>query len=216
MRHECRWGSRAGNNDRHSCFTVANRPITPAVHKLMDQQLLILDLDETLVFGAERPLDRACDFRAGPYYVYKRPFLKEFLAAVAAGFELAVWSSASAPYVHAIVAELFPEPAALRFVWSRERCTQRLHPEWLDYYWLKNLKKVKRLGFDLERVLMIDDSPEKLSQHYGNHLRIAPYLGDLADRELESVLPFLAQLRAIENLRLVEKRNWRALSRAQA
>lgn len=182
----------------------------------MDKQLLILDLDETLVFGAEQPLDRDCDFQIGPYYVYKRPYLKEFLAAVSEWFELAVWSSAGGAYVQGIVEQIFPEPAALRFVWSRERCTQRLHPEWLDYYWLKNLKKVKRLGFSLDCVLMIDDSPEKLEQQFGNHLRVRPFVGQLEDRELHDVLPFLDRLRAIENVRAVEKRHWREFANKQA
>ena len=42
-------------------------------------KLLILDLDETLVFAAERPLTREADFRVGPYHVYGRPGLAVFL-----------------------------------------------------------------------------------------------------------------------------------------
>lgn len=181
----------------------------------MDKQLLILDLDETLVYSVERPLDRDCDLQVGPYFVYKRPFLTEFLAAVSEWFEVAVWSSASSPYVQAIVEQLFVEPTMLRFVWSRERCTQRLHAELRNYYWIKNLKKVKRLGFPLERVLMIDDSVEKLEQQYGNHLRLRPFLGQIEDQELRDVLPFLGWLRGIDNLRSVEKRNWRQFTNKQ-
>jgi RNA polymerase II subunit A small phosphatase-like protein len=126
----------------------------------MDKHLVILDLDETLVYGAEHPLDRPCDFNVGPYFVYKRPFLAEFLVAVLEWFEAAVWSSAASTYVEGIVSAVFPDRRSLRFVWSRERCTLRFHPEKLDHYWVKNLKKVKRLGVALERVLVIDDSPK--------------------------------------------------------
>jgi RNA polymerase II subunit A small phosphatase-like protein len=97
----------------------------------------------------------------------------------------------------------------LKFVWSRDRCTQCLDSELLDYYWLKDLKKVKRLGYPLERVLMIDDSSEKLQRQYGNHLRVRPFVGGTDDTELRDVLPFLETLRASENLRAVEKRFWR-------
>src|SRR5262245_9389016 len=59
----------------------------------MGQHLVILDLDETLVYGAERPLDRIHDFQVGPYLVDKRPFLTEFLFTVFEWFEVAVWST---------------------------------------------------------------------------------------------------------------------------
>src|SRR5262245_3605866 len=110
----------------------------------MANQLLILDLDETLVFGAEAPLDRNADFEVGPYFVYKRPFLDMFLEKAFEWFEVAVWSSASDSYVQGVVNHILAG-RQLRFVWSRARCTQCLDPEHLDHFWLKNLKKVKRL-----------------------------------------------------------------------
>lgn len=176
----------------------------------MDKHLLILDLDETLIHGSEQSLERACDFQVGPYYLYRRPHLAEFLDTARTHFELAVWSSATEPYVNKVVQNLFSAVHELRFVWSQNRCTQRLHPELIEHYWLKNLNKVKRLGVPLERVLMIDDSPEKLMQHYGNHLLVRPYVGATDDTELRDVLPFLKQLAAVENLRNVEKRHWRS------
>ena len=69
---------------------------------------------------------------------------------------------------------------------------------------------VKRLGYRLERVLMIDDTSRKLERHYGNHLRLRPFLGQDDDTELRDVLPFLNILRKAPNLRVIEKRNWRA------
>jgi TFIIF-interacting CTD phosphatase-like protein len=175
----------------------------------MERPLLILDLDETLVYASETPLDRPADFHAGRYHVYRRPHLKEFLSAAFDGFEVAVWSSASSSYVQAIVAVIFPDPERLHFVWSESRCTQRYHPELMDYYWLKNLQKVKRLGYPLARVVMLDDSPEKLERHYGNHLPIAPFMGNPEDTQLRDILPFLNHLRGVENMRTVEKRSWR-------
>src|SRR5262245_28828689 len=113
----------------------------------MDKRLLILDLDETLIFGTATALRHAWDFAVGLYYVYRRPFLDEFLKAISEWFHVGVWSSASGAYVRGVVGDIFPDPATLRFVWARERCTQCFDPEYQDYYWVKNLKKVKRLGF---------------------------------------------------------------------
>ncbi len=181
----------------------------------MSRQLLILDLDETLIYGSEKLLSRPADFRVGPFHVYRRPFLNEFIATAGEWFDLAVWSSASGGYVHGVVENVFGLPNALRFVWASDRCTQRYHAELQEYYFAKNLSKLRKIGFELERVLMIDDSPEKLAQHYGNHIRIAPFTGDESDDELQVLLPFLQSLRGVENVRRVEKRFWRHPARSQ-
>jgi len=175
----------------------------------VDKHLLILDLDETLIYGTEEPLDRPHDFRVAHYFVYRRPYLGEFLSAVSGWFDLAVWSSASHLYVAGVVSALFPDPTGLRFVWASNRCTRRFDPEWQDYYWVKDLRKAKRAGYPLERVLMIDDSPEKLERHYGNLLWVRPFTGQQEDTELRMVLPYLDSLRGAENLRTIEKRYWR-------
>lgn len=175
----------------------------------MPKHLLILDVDETLVYASDQPIARSPDFYVGPFHVYRRPYLVEFVAAVSQWFDLAVWSSASSSYVQGIVENVFGPSNALRFVWSCERCTRRYHPELQEHYYAKNLSKVRKLGFELERILMLDDSPEKLAQHYGNHIRVTPFTGDESDRELRHLLPFLDSLRNAENVRRVEKRFWR-------
>jgi TFIIF-interacting CTD phosphatase-like protein len=181
------------------------------------RHLLILDLDETLVYSTAEPRDDLgpSDLQIGEYCVYRRPCLDEFLGFVATCFDLAVWSSAGSAYVSALVGYLFSTPSSLRFVWASERCTRRFHPENQDYYWVKDLKKVKRAGFALQRVLMIDDTPEKLERNYGNHLRIRPFEGQADDTELRDLIPFLCWLCSVEDLRSVEKRNWRQFVRAK-
>jgi RNA polymerase II subunit A small phosphatase-like protein len=165
----------------------------------------------------EPPLEhREEDFRVEPFAVYRRPHLGGFLAAVAEWYELAVWSSGSGAYVSDVVSALFRDGPPLAFVWSCERCTRRFDAEGQAYYYAKNLKKVCKLGYDLRRVVMIDDSPEKLSQHYGNHVRVRPFTGDAADTELRDLLPFLEWLRAVENFRTTEKRHWRQFNPPRA
>jgi TFIIF-interacting CTD phosphatase-like protein len=145
----------------------------------------------------------------GPFSVYRRPHLREFLEAVAERYELAVWSSGSGSYVSGVVSALFRDGPPLAFVWSCDRCTRRHNAEGQTSYYAKNLTKVCKLGFDLRRVLMVDDSPEKLSRHYGNHVRVRAFTGDSGDTELRDLLPFLERLRSAENFRTVEKRHWR-------
>jgi RNA polymerase II subunit A small phosphatase-like protein len=78
------------------------------------------------------------------------------------------------------------------------------------HYHLKNLRKVKKRGFDLNRVLIIDDSAETAQHNVGNHLKLNEYNGEVDDSELSDVLPFLEWLAPHENYRNLDKRNWRS------
>jgi TFIIF-interacting CTD phosphatase-like protein len=171
--------------------------------------LLILDLDETLVWATEEEPRGGCDFRVLQYHVTRRPHLATFLDSVIEWFDVGVWTSSSDGYARAVTAEVFGEVSRLKYMWSASRCTQRFDEKTHAVHSIKDLKKVRRLGYPLERVLMIDDSPEKLSRHYGNHLGLRPFEGDPQDRELLAVLPYLEWIRSQEDMRRIEKRSWR-------
>ena len=123
------------------------------------RRLLILDLDETLIHATEQPLGRAADFRLEHYHVYCRPYVNSFLQKMAEIYDLAVWSSATQDYVAGIVARIMPEGIEPKFTWGRGQCTRRYDPEWREDYYRKDLRKVKRLGYDL------DDSATESSEH---------------------------------------------------
>jgi RNA polymerase II subunit A small phosphatase-like protein len=178
----------------------------------MKRNLLILDLDETLICSATQPLVAPPNFCLGDFHVYRRPFLAEFLAFAAEHFDLAVWSSASPDYVAGIVRELFANPNELRFVWAADRCTRRFDGETREEYWVKDLKKVKRSGIPLDRVLVIDDTPEKHERNYGNLIRVRPFVGDPTDNELQRLPPILRHLANLDDVRIVEKRGWRSFA----
>jgi Dullard-like phosphatase family protein len=173
-------------------------------------KLLILDIDETLIYATETPLTRSEDFHVGPYHVYKRPYVDAFLDQVFAWYTVAVWTTSTETYAAEIVRQLFPAEHQPTFVWSRERCTYRYNPELQESYWDKNLAKVKRFGYALESVIIVDDSPEKLQRSYGNLIRVRPYFGQEEDQELLLLLHYLERLRMVTNIRAIEKRGWRA------
>ena len=175
--------------------------------------LLILDLDETLIFATEEPLAQPADFAVGPYAVYRRPGLAGFLAACSADFRLGVWSSATDSYVEDVVARIMPPGLAPEFVWGRSRCVRRLDPEYVADEFLKDLKKVGRRGFDLRRVLIADDTPSKVRRHYGNAVSVPPFLGDCADDVLPRLAAYLHSLRDLPDVRPVEKRGWSSRGR---
>jgi TFIIF-interacting CTD phosphatase-like protein len=179
----------------------------------MQKLLVILDLDETLVFGTERPLCRPHDFSCGPFSVYRRPGVGDFLAGLRDDFLIAVWTSAGLQYANCVVGNLFPEGFPLEFFWSAERCTQRLNEKTRESYFRKDLRKVKRKRFDLKRVVAVDDSPEKYGSSYGNLVRVREYRGESEDIELSALLKYLRKIRDEPDVRRIEKRNWRATVR---
>ncbi|MEG4342063.1 HAD family hydrolase [Microcoleus sp. A003_D6] len=173
------------------------------------KKLLILDLDETLIYATEASLPRQADFLVEPYYIYKRPFLDVFLKNCLDWFEVAVWTSSTPSYAIAIVSAIFEYPKTLSFVWASDRCTVAYDIECFEYYNRKNLKKVKRKGYRLESIIAVDDTPQKWERSYGNLVRVNPFEGDESDDELKYLLLYLEQLRYEKNIRTVEKRFWR-------
>ena len=176
----------------------------------MTKPLLILDLDETVVHTREERLGHPPDFTVGAYFVYTRPHLGGFLAACANWYDLAVWSSAEEWYVDQIVTKIMPHGATPVFVWGRERCTPRMDPYTMDWYFLKNAKKVKRRGFDLRRVLILEDEPRKVRCNYGNAIYVDPFRGNPYDGELRLLGDYLGTIHTVTNFRRLEKRFWRS------
>jgi Dullard-like phosphatase family protein len=174
----------------------------------VEKKLLILDLDETLVYANEEKLNRQEDFIVGQYFVYKRPYLQEFIDFCTENFDVAVWTSSTRNYATEIVNDIFPNPNDLKFFWSRERCTIRYDQELQETYFEKMMSKVRKCGYDLAKVIVVDDSPEKWRNSYGNLVRIKPFFCEIDDNELKKLIVYLQRLKAVENVRKIEKRMW--------
>jgi RNA polymerase II subunit A small phosphatase-like protein len=152
----------------------------------MTSNLLIFDLDETLVHATTEQLGRTADFEYAPYFVYKRPFVFELLNAAKPLYDFAVWSSSSREYVDAVVAEIFAG-FDVKFSWAVERCIQRADAQSNGYVYIKDLRRVQSHGYPVERITILDDSPEKVARQPRNHLGVKPYLGLEGDQELMAV-----------------------------
>jgi TFIIF-interacting CTD phosphatase-like protein len=174
----------------------------------VNRPLLILDLDETLVYSTKKALPCKHDFECCEYLVYKRPAVNIFIESMATRYDLAVWTSSSSDYAHCIEAGIFAN-VPLRFLWSRDNCTRRFDAEMQEHYWVKNLKKVKRAGFDLERVLFVDNTPQKLESNFGNIVAVRDFEGNQSDRELVALAEYLVNIVDTPNFRAIEKRGWR-------
>lgn len=163
----------------------------------MDRLLVILDLDETLVHVPARPLGRRADFYVRGHAGYRRPHLERFFHDLRGQYHVAIWTTATASYAEAVVGEIIPFRRELAFLWSADACASEGG--------IKALRKVEALGFDLARVLVVDDSPEKLPADRASLIPIAPFMGATDDAELPPVAKLIHHLATQEDVRAIEK-----------
>ena len=178
----------------------------------MDQnsnKLLILDLDDTLIHAIEKELAVPADFRFDKYFVHKRPYLDQFLTDISKHFTLGIWSSADDDYVAEIVDNIKPQELDFAVIWGRSRCSLKRDYDFDNYYFEKRLDKLKKKGYKLDHIIVVDDTPEKSRNNYGNAIYISEFSGDASDEELKHLHDYLLTLKDVESIRKIEKRGWR-------
>ena len=145
----------------------------------------------------------------GPYFIYFRPHVFEFLSGCAKHFDLAVWSSATITYVGPIVKALLQEITTPLFVWDRAHCTIRYDFQQEKEIYQKDLRKVSAKGRDLAKVLIVDDEEFKVSLQIGNAILVKPYLGEMEDLELFYLYRYLDSIAVSRDFYKLDKYNWR-------
>ena len=182
-----------------------------------DKILLILDLDETLIHADKGDCAFTHDFEVFDYKVVKRPYLNDFLENCSKDFRIAIWSSASDEYVDEIVRIIKPDFLNLEFVWGRSRATYKPTVDLSEtgysdldhFHYIKRLKKIKPLGYSLEKTLIVDDTPHKSKENYGNAIYVKEFNGKLEDNELLILEKYLQEIKDCDDVRKIEKRGWR-------
>ena len=180
-----------------------------------NDKLLILDIDETLIYSSEEQLVRLPDFELDfgleKYFVYKRPGLQEFILQCSKWFRLAIWTSSGSDYAWEVIQNIFPGNYNLKleFIFTLERCLFRRNPELDVIEVFKPLKKVKRKGFSLDSVLIVDDIAQTFKYNYGNGILVKEYRGEEDDIELSLLLKYLEMIRWEEDVRIIDKRQWK-------
>ena len=184
-------------------------------------KMLVLDLDETLVhsvgfgFEEERSL-RDAHFHVddGDIGVYRRPGVEEFLDWCLEKFAaVGIWTAGTLSYAQELVPYLC-DPDALEFLWGRERCGSRRDLETQETNWVKDIRKLRKLGYARSQILCVDDTPENFARSYGNYIYMRPFEGDPEDDMLPRLRRYLETLGPVPNVRAVEKRGWQLRSPA--
>lgn len=147
-----------------------------------------------MVHATERSLGTVHLAQVGQYFVYMRPHARQLLEFAALRCDVGIWSSSSQAYVQEVLSHLLPEGFPLKFAWSVDRCVQRPDPASGVYVYIKDLRKLMRLGYDPDKIVIVDDSPEKVPRQPRSHLLVKPFTGDPSDSEL---LRIQAELEAL-------------------
>jgi TFIIF-interacting CTD phosphatase-like protein len=195
----------------------------------MKRRLLVLDLDETLIFSTEVKLDME---EAGvimmplywgaaqqKIYVYKRPNLDDFLKVAFEHFDVGIWTAGSRTYADHVLQFIMceEERKKLKFVFTSERCVYKRYSSFGEMYYdgprcIKPLKKVKKKGYTLDEMIVIDDLPSTYSRNYGCAIPIKPFVGWEKDDELKLLAKYLVEKvlsSEVQDWRRLPKRYWR-------
>lgn len=186
--------------------------------------LLVLDLDETLVHAwyscDEAPRPHDFTICRGPHVddidVALRPGLRPFLDVALSTWHVGVWSAGTVDYVDAVLRAL-GVAGEMAFAWGRSRCGKRtltrdeLKDSAFDgqrFVWVKDVAKLRRVGWDPARLLFVENSPENLRRNYGNAIAIPTWVGSADDDALTRLTPHLRSWYKAVDVRDVEKRGW--------
>lgn len=67
------------------------------------QKLLVLDVDETLIYATMFSLPDPPDFQIGLARAWRRPGVEHFLSTCLKWFQVGIWTSATKPYVADVI-----------------------------------------------------------------------------------------------------------------
>lgn len=170
---------------------------TPFPHA-QDRICLVLDLDETLVHSSFSPIDSA-DFQiplemqgeVHTVYVKKRPGVDDFLKKASQWYEIVVFTASLALYANPVMDLLDPHNLVQLRLY-REHCVL------IGGCYVKDIAK---LGRDLKRTFIIDNSPLSYILQPENAIPISAFFTDENDRELDKTLALLEQAKNMKDVR---------------
>ncbi|XP_031441690.1 carboxy-terminal domain RNA polymerase II polypeptide A small phosphatase 1 isoform X3 [Clupea harengus] len=184
---------------------VPAKPLLPQIKsKDAGKICVVIDLDETLVHSSFKPVNNAdfiipveIDGTVHQVYVLKRPHVDEFLKRMGELFECVLFTASLAKYADP-VSDLLDKWGAFRSRLFRESCV---------FHRGNYVKDLSRLGRDLNKVIIIDNSPASYIFHPDNAVPVASWFDDMSDTELLDLLPFFERLSKVDDVYAVLKQH---------
>ncbi|KAJ8253110.1 hypothetical protein GJAV_G00209240 [Gymnothorax javanicus] len=186
--------------------TVSKVPAKPLLPQIKSKDAgkicVVIDLDETLVHSSFKPVNNAdfiipveIDGTVHQVYVLKRPHVDEFLKRMGELFECVLFTASLAKYADP-VSDLLDKWGAFRCRLFRESCV---------FHRGNYVKDLSRLGRDLNKVIIVDNSPASYIFHPDNAVPVASWFDDMSDTELLDLIPFFERLSKVEDVYTVLK-----------
>ncbi|XP_058510732.1 probable serine/threonine-protein kinase kinX [Solea solea] len=171
---------------------VPTKPLLPTmISNDTGKICVVIDLDETLVHSSFKPLNNAdyiipveIDGTDYQVHVLKRPHVDEFLQRMGELFECVLFTASLAKYADP-VSDLLDKCGAFQSRLFRESCV---------FHKGNYVKDLSRLGRDLNKVIIIDNSPASYIFHPENAVPVASWFNDMSDTELLDLIPFFERL----------------------
>ncbi|XP_078390539.1 carboxy-terminal domain RNA polymerase II polypeptide A small phosphatase 2-like [Cetorhinus maximus] len=196
----CERGPRiVGNwNSRSLNFKIPDAWLLPEIEpQVAGRFCLVIDLDETLIHSSFKPIGNP-DFivpvkiegATQKVYVFKRPYVDKFLQRMGELFECVLFTASLAKYADPVT-NLLDKWGVFRARLFRESCV---------FHQGSYVKDLSRLGRDLNKVVIIDNSPASYIFHPYNAVPVTSWFDDLSDTELLSLIPAFEGLSQAENV----------------
>lgn len=155
---------------------------------------LVLDLDETLVHSVFCYMSK-CDFsfKADQQHfvsVRVRPGVKDFIVQMGNLYELVLFTVGNNAYATRIIDFIDPNHM-IKYRLYRESCTVSRG---------LFVKDLSRLGREMNRIIILDDSPSSYRFQPFNALPISSWIGDPKDNELIQIQNFLTENHQVNNV----------------
>ncbi|XP_038609075.1 carboxy-terminal domain RNA polymerase II polypeptide A small phosphatase 2 isoform X3 [Tachyglossus aculeatus] len=139
---------------------------------------VVIDLDETLVHSSFK------------VYVLKRPHVDEFLRRMGELFECVLFTASLAKYADPVT-DLLDRCGVFRSRLFREACV---------FHQGCYVKDLSRLGRDLHKTLILDNSPASYTFHPANAVPVQSWFDDMSDTELLNLIPVFEELSAADDV----------------
>ncbi|XP_032368899.1 carboxy-terminal domain RNA polymerase II polypeptide A small phosphatase 1 isoform X2 [Etheostoma spectabile] len=177
---------------------VPAKPLLPRMKSTDAGKIcVVIDLDETLVHSSFKPVNNAdfiipveIDGTVHQVYVLKRPHVDEFLKRMGELFECVLFTASLSKYADP-VSDLLDKWGAFRSRLFRESCV---------FHKGNYVKDLSRLGRDLNKVIIIDNSPASYVFHPDNAVPVASWFDDMSDTELLDLIPFFERLSKVDDI----------------
>eukprot|EP01064_Diplonema_japonicum_P009503 TRINITY_DN1699_c2_g4_i1.p1 TRINITY_DN1699_c2_g4~~TRINITY_DN1699_c2_g4_i1.p1 ORF type:complete len:560 (+),score=113.42 TRINITY_DN1699_c2_g4_i1:66-1682(+) len=147
-------------------WTSSQGLIPPQAKEDMHKYVVVLDLDETLVYARDGPL-------------VTRPGCKELLSFLSEYCETIIWTAGERCYAQLVLASLDPTESTVK------HCVYR-HPKWFTGQ-AGQTKDLRLLGRNLDKTILIDNTPDCIRKNVTNAALVPDYMGAPVDSTLLSI-----------------------------